>query len=225
MNYVLNTQCYQEQVDYQMEITVTGKSKSKSGVGKSGIKRMNKKEASEWFQSLSPAEKSLLKQKSNSSSSSGEEKKTKKEMMHERERELILRRRTEHEARMKAQLQSKAEITQKIQKCKEIRNRLIPLQMRLNQMKLHESHNTYHRYTQSSQFFYKLGNLEAKVSHELRLIQNEEKVLFDMQHKHHCIKNSIKDIIAKITAISKTNPYTRIQAKNYVDNIYNLVTV
>ena len=225
MNYVLNTQCYQQQVDYQMEITVTGKSKSKSGVGKSGIKRMNKKEASEWFQSLSPAEKSLLKQKSNSSSSSGEEKKTKKEMMHERERELILRRRTEHEARMKAQLQSKAEITQQIQKCKEIRNRLIPLQMRLNQMKLHESHNTYHRYTQSSQFFYKLGNLEAKISHELRLIQNEEKVLFDMHHKHHCIKNSIKDIIAKITAISKTNPYTRIQAKNYVDNIYNLVTV
>ena len=225
MNYVLNTQCYQQQVDYQMEITVTGKSKSKSGVGKSGIKRMNKKEASEWFQSLSPAAKSLLKQKSNSSSSSGEEKKTKKEMMHERERELILRRRTEHEARMKAQLQSKAEITQQIQKCKEIRNRLIPLQMRLNQMKLHESHNTYHRYTQSSQFFYKLGNLEAKISHELRLIQNEEKVLFDMHNKHHCIKNSIKDIIAKITAISKTNPYTRIQAKNYVDNIYNLVTV
>ena len=140
--------------------------------------------------------------------------------MHERERELLLKRRSEHEARMKAQLQSKAEITKQIQKCKDMRSRLIPHQMRLEQMKLHESHNTYHRYTQSSQFFYKLGNLEAKVSHELRLIQNEEKVLFDMQHKHHCIKNSIKDIIAKITT-----HYTRIQAKNCVDNVYKMVTV
>jgi hypothetical protein len=201
----------------------TGKSKSKSGVGKSsGLKRMNKNEASEWFQNLSLAEKSLLKQKANSSSD--EKKKTKKEM-HERERELILKRQSEHEARMKAQLQSKAEITQQIQKCRELRRQLIPLQMRLNQMKLHESHNTYHRYTQSSNFYFKLGNLEAKVSNELRLIQNEEKVLFDMHHRHHCIKNSIKDIIAKITALSKNNPYTRIQAKNYVDNIYNLVTV
>jgi len=201
----------------------TGKSKSKSGVGKSsGIKRMNKKEASEWFQNLSLAEKSILKQKANSSSD--EKKKTKKEM-HERERELILKRQSEHEARMKAQLQSKAEITRQIQKCQEMRRRLIPFQMRLNQMKLHESHNTYHRYTQSSHFYFKLGNLEAKVSNELRLIQNEEKVLFDMHHKHHCIKNSIKDIIAKITALSKNNPYTRIQANKYVDNIYNLVTV
>lgn len=188
---------------------------------------MNKKEASEWFQNLSLAEKSLLlKQKANSSSSSLlEERKTKKEM-HERERELILKRQSEHEARMKAQLQTKAEITQHIQKCQEMRRQLILLQMRLNQMKLHESHNTYHRYTQSSSHFhFKLGNLEAKISNELRLIQNEEKVLFDMHHKHHCIKNSIKDIIAKITALSNNNPYTRIQAKNYVDNIYNLVTV
>ena len=221
MNYVLNTQCYQQQVDYQMEITVTGKSKSKSGVGKSGIKRMNKKEASEWFQSLSPAEKSLLKQKSNSSSSSGEEKKTKKEMMHERERELILRRRTEHEARMKAQLQSKAEITQQIQKCKDMRSRLIPVQMRLEQMKLHESNYTFHECAQSSsQFLYKLGLLNSNVSYELRLIKNEERSLFDMHHKHHCIKNSIKDIIAKRSA-----HYTRIQAKNCVDDVYKMVTV
>jgi len=201
-----------------------GKS-SKSGVGKSsGLKRMNKKEASEWFQNLSLAEQSLLKQKANSSSSSSEERKTKKER-HEREHELMLKRKSEHEARMKAQLQSKAEITLQIQKCQEMRRRLILLQMRLNQMKLHESHNTYHRYTQSSSFYFKLGNLEAKVSNELRLIQNEEKVLFDMHHRHHCIKNSIKDIIAKITALSKNNPYTRIQAKNYVDDIYKMVTV
>jgi len=201
-----------------------GKS-SKSGVGKSsGLKRMNKKEASEWFQNLSLAEQSLLKQKANSSSSSSEERKTKKER-HEREHELMLKRKSEHEARMKAQLQSKAEITLQIQKCQEMRRRLILLQMRLNQMKLHESHNTYHRYTQSSNFYFKLGNLEAKVSNELRLIQNEEKVLFDMHHRHHCIKNSIKDIIAKITALSKNNPYTRIQAKNYVDDIYKMVTV
>ena len=221
MNYFLNIQCYQQQqqqIDSKMEIAITGKS-SKSGVGKSGMKKMNKKEASKWFQNLSPAEQSLLKQQTNSSSSSPEERKPKKEM-HKRERELLLKRRSEHEARMKAQLQSKAEITQQIQKCKEIRNRLIPLQMRLNQMKLHESHNTYHRYTQSSQFFYKLGNLEAKISHELRLIQNEEKVLFDMHHKHHCIKNSIKDIIAKRSA-----HYTRIQAKNCVDDVYKMVTV
>jgi len=199
-----------------------GKS-SKSGVGKSGLKRMNKKEASEWFQNLSPVEKLLLKQKANSSSSL-EERKTKPEM-HERERELILKRQSEHEARMKAQLQSKAEITQQIQKCQELRRRLIQFQMRLNQMKLHESHNTYHRYTQSSHFYFKLGNLEAKVSNEIRLIQNEERVLFDMHNKHHCIKNSIKDIIAKITARSKTDPYARIKGKKCVDNIYNLVTM
>lgn len=205
--------------------TVGKLSKSKSGIGKSGLKRMNKKEASEWFQNLSPVEKSLLKQKANSSSSSSsslEERKTKPEM-HERERELILKRQSEHEARMKAQLQSKAEITQQIQKCQEMRQRLIQFQMRLNQMKLHESHNTYQRYTQSSHFYFKLGNLEAKVSNEIRLIQNEERVLFDMHHRHHCIKNSIKDIIAKITALP--NPYARIQAKKCVDNIYNLVTM
>ena len=206
--------------------TTTGqsKSKSKSGVGKSGLKRMNKKKASEWFQNLSLAQQSLLKQKANSSSSSSEERKTKKER-HERERELMLKRKSEHEARMKAQLQSKEEITRQIQKCQDMRLRLIPLQMRLNQIKLHESHNTYHRYTQSSNFYFKLCNLEAKVSNELRLIQNEEKVLFDMHHKHHCIKNSIKDIIAKITALSKTDPYARISGKKCVDNIYNLVTI
>ena len=201
-------------------------SKSKTGVGKSsGIKRMNKKEASEWFQNLSLAEKSLLKQKEKSSSSSEERKTKTKTEMHERERELILKRQSEHEARMKAQLQSKAEITQQIQKCQEMHRRLIPLQMRLNQMKLHESHNTYHRYTQSSHFYFKLGNLEAKVSNELRLIQNEERALFDMHHRHHCIKNSIKDIVAKITARSKTDPYARIKGKKCVDNIYNLVTM
>ena len=201
-------------------------SKSKTGVGKSsGIKRMNKKEASEWFQNLSLAEKSLLKQKAKSSSSSEERKTKTKTEMHERERELILKRQSEHEARMKAQLQSKAEITQQIQKCQEMHRRLIPLQMRLNQMKLHESHNTYHRYTQSSHFYFKLGNLEAKVSNELRLIQNEERALFDMPHRHHCTKNSIKDIVAKITARSKTDPYARIKGKKCVDNIYNLVTM
>jgi hypothetical protein len=38
------------------------KSKSKLGVGKSGRKRMNKKEASKWFQTLTRLERSLLKQ-------------------------------------------------------------------------------------------------------------------------------------------------------------------
>jgi hypothetical protein len=216
------------QLNYIMQTaaTATATGKSKSGVGKSsGIKRRNKKEASEWFQSLSDIEQLLVKQEANPSSSS-EERKTKiKTEMHERERELILKRQSEHEARMKAQLKSKAEITQQMQKCRELRSRLIPLQMRLNQMKLHESHNTYHRYTQSSHFYFKLGNLEAKVSNELRLIQNEEKVLFDMHHKHHCIKNSIKDIIAKVTARSKTDPYARFKGKKCVDSIYNLVTV
>ncbi len=206
------------QLNYKME--TTGKSKSKSGVGKSsGIKRMNKKEASAWFQGLSPAEQSLLKQKSNSSSSSSlEEKKTKKEM-HERERELILKRRSEHEARMKAQLQSKAEITQQIQKCRDMRSQLIPHQMRLEQMKLHESHTSHFQY--NLHFQYKLGMLGCGISNQLRLIQNEEKVLFDMQHKHYCIKKSVKNIIEK----TKTS-YTRIQAKNYLDDIYKkLVTV
>jgi hypothetical protein len=228
LNYFLNIQCYQQQASTnrfsKMEITTGNKSsgssrsKSKSGVGKSGIKRMNKKEASKWFQGLTRLERSLLKPYKTSSS---EEKKPKKEM-HERERQLLLKRRSEHEERMKAQLQSKAEITKQIQKCKDMRTRLIPFQMRLEQMKLHQSHN-YHRYTQSPHFQFKLGILECGISNELRLIQDEEKALFDMQHKHHCIKNSIKDIITKRTALS--NPYTRIQAKIYVDNVYKMVTV
>jgi hypothetical protein len=194
------------------------KSKSKSGVGKSGRKKMNKKDASKWFQTLTRLERSLLKQEKNSSSSSSssyEEKKNKKEM-HERERELLLKRRSEHEARMKAQLQSKAEITKQIQKCKDMRSQLIPHQMRLAQMQLHQSH-AYHDYTQSAHFMFKVGILECSISTELRLIQNEEKVLFDMQHKHHCIKKSIKDIIEKTTTHS--NPYTKVQAKNYLDDV------
>ena len=86
-------------------------------LGKVGIKKMNKKQASEWFQNLSPAEQSLLKQQANSSSSLLKPKKEMHERMHERERQIILKRRSEHEARMKAQLKSKAEITQQIQKC------------------------------------------------------------------------------------------------------------
>jgi hypothetical protein len=198
-----------------MEFTTDNKtkSKSKSGVGKSGRKRMNKKEASKWFQTLTCLERSLLKQEKNSSSSSSsscEEKKNKKEM-HERERELLLKRRSEHEARMKAQLQSKAEITNQIQKCQQLRRQLIPFQMRLEQMQM----RGYHCASRSlSEFFYNLGNLDSKVSNELRFIKNEEKVLFDMQHKHHCIKKSIKDIIAK-----RTTHYTKVQAKNYVDDV------
>jgi len=136
--------------------------------------------------------------------------------MHERERELLLKRRSEHEARMKAQLQSKADITKQIQKCKDMRSQLIPHQMRLAQMQLHQSH-AYHDYTRSAHFMFKLGIFECSISTELRLIQHEEKVLFDMQHKHHCIKKSIKDIIEKRTTHS--NPYTKVQAKNYVDDV------
>jgi hypothetical protein len=201
----------------------------KSGVGKSsGIKRRNKKEASEWFQSLSDIEKLLVKQEANPSSSSSLEKRKTKKEMHERERELLLKRQTEHEARMKAQLQSKAKITQQIQKCKDMRSGLITFQMRLEQMKLHESHN-YHPYTRSSHFYFKLGILECGISNQLRLIRDEEKVLFDMQHKHHCIKKSITDIIEKRKTSSFSYPYARlcarIQAKNYVDYVYNLATV
>lgn len=209
-----------------MPVTDKSKSKSKSGLGKSsGLKKMNKKEASEWFQGLSPVEQLLLKQEKNSSSN--EDKNPKKEM-HERERELLLKRQTEHEARMKAQLQSKAKITQQIQKCKDMRSRLIRHQMRLAQMQLHESHN-YHPYTRSSLFYFKLGMLECGISNQLRLIQDEEKALFDMQYKHHCIKKSITDIIEKRKTSSFSYPYARIcariQAKNYVDDIYKTVTV
>jgi len=217
------------QLNYIMQTaaTATATGKSKSGVGKSsGIKRRNKKEASEWFQSLSDIEKLLVKQEANALSSSSEERKTKKEM-HERERELLLKRRSEHEARMKAQLQSKSEITQQIQKCKDMRSGLIPFQMRLEQMQLHESHN--YQYTGSSHFQYKLGMLECGISNVLKLIRDEEKALFDMQHKHHCIKKSITKIIEKTKTSSFSNPYARIcariQAKNYVDDIYNLVKV
>jgi hypothetical protein len=219
------------QLNYIMQTAATATGKSKSGVGKSsGIKRRNKKEASEWFQSLSHIEQLLVKQEANTSSSScslEEEKKQKKEM-HERERELLLKRQTEHEARMKAQLQSKAKITQQIQKCKDMRSRLIRHQMRLAQMQLHESHN-YHPYTRSSLFYFKLGMLECGISNQLRLIQDEEKALFDMQYKHHCIKKSITDIIEKRKTSSFSYPYARIcariQAKNYVDDIYKTVTV
>ncbi len=216
------------QLNYIMQTAATATGKSKSGVGKSsGIKRRNKKEASEWFQNLSDIEKLLVKQEANTSSSSSEERKTKKEM-HERERELLLKRRSEHEARMKAQLQSKSEITQQIQKCKDMRSGLIPFQMRLEQMQLHESHN-YHPYTRSAHFLFKLGMLECGISNVLKLIRDEEKALFDMQHKHHCIKKSITKIIEKTKTSSFSNPYARIcariQAKNHVDDIYNLVTV
>lgn len=144
--------------------------------------------------------------------------------MHERERELLLKRRSEHEARMKAQLQSKAEITQQIQKCQKMRSQLIPHQMRLEQMQLQQSHNS-HQYTGSSHFQYKLGMLECGISNQLQLIQNEEKVLFDMHQKHHCIKKSIKDIIEKTKTSSFSKLYTRVQAKNYVDDVYKMVTV
>ena len=154
-----------------MEPIATGKFKSG---GKSGMKRRNKKEASEWFQSLSHIEQLLVKQEANASSSS-KERKPKKEM-HERERELLLKRRSEHEARMKAQLQSKAEITKQIQKCQEMRRQLIPLQMRLEQVQLHEYYNT----PSSSKFYLKLGNMKANVSYELQLIHHEEKALFEM---------------------------------------------
>ena len=215
-----------------MEITTTGNksgsgSKSKSGLsGKSGIKRRNKKEASKWFHDLSPVEQSLLKQEKNSSSSlsSDEEKKTKKEM-HQRERELLLKRRSEHEARMKAQLKSKAEITKQIQKCKDMRSQLIPYHMRLYQMRLKQMHNYHDDYTRSSHFQFKLGMMECGISNQIRLIQNEEKVLFDMQHKHHFIKKSITEIIEKIKTSSFSKLYTRVQTKNYVDYVYNLVTV
>ena len=200
-------------------ITATGK--IKSGVGKSsGIKRKNKKQASEWFQSLSHIEQLLVKQEANASSSS-KERKPKKEM-HERERELLLKRRSEHEARMKAQLQSKAEITKQIQKCQEMRRQLIPYHMRLYQMRLKQMHLHDDDYTRSSHFQFKLGMMECGISNQIRLIQNEEKVLFDMNEKHHCTKKSITDIIEK-TKTSKL--YTRVQAKNYVDYVYNLATV
>ena len=226
MNYFLNIQCYQQQqqqIDSKMEIAITGKS-SKSGVGKSGRKRMNKKEASKWFQNLSPAEQSLLKQQTNSSSSSPEERKPKKEM-HKRERELLLKRRSEHEARMKAQLQSKAEITKQIQKCQEMRRQLIPYHMRLYQMRLKQMHLHDDDYTRSSHFQFKLGMMESGISNQIRLIQNEEKVLFDMHQKHHCIKKSITEIIEKTKTSSFSKLYTRVQAKNYVDDVYKMVAV
>jgi hypothetical protein len=225
LNYVLNIQCYQQEIDSKMEITTgnTSVSKSKSRVGKSGIKRMNKKEASEWFQSLSHIEQLLVKQEANASSSS-KDKKTKKEM-HERERELLLKRRSEHEARMKAQLQSKAEITKQIQKCQEMRRQLIPYHMRLYQMRLKQMHLHDDDYTRSSHFQFKLGMMECGISNQIRLIQNEEKVLFDMQHKHHFIKKSITEIIEKRKTSPFSKLYTRVQTKNYVDDVYKMVAV
>ena len=206
-----------------MQTAATATGKSKSGVGKSsGIKRRNKKEASEWFQSLSVIEQLLLKQEATPSSSS-EERKTKKEM-HERERELLLKRRSEHEARMKAQLESKAKITQQLQKCQEMRRQLIPYHMRLYQMRLKQM-QPHDDYTRSSHFQFKVGMMESGISNQIRLIQNEEKVLFDMQNKHHFIKKSITEIIEKRKTSSFSKLYTRVQTKNYVDNVYNLATV
>ena len=208
-----------------METIATGN--FESGVGKSsGIKkykRRNKKQASVWFQSLSHIEQLLVKQESNTSSSSSKERKPKKEM-HERERELLLKRRSEHEARMKAQLESKAKITKQIQKCQEMRRQLIPYHMRLYQMRLKQMlHDD--DYTRSSHFQFKLGMMECGISNQIRLIQNEEKVLFDMQNKHHFIKKSITEIIEKRKTSSFSKLYTRVQTKNHVDDVYNLVTV
>ena len=207
------------QLNYIMQTAAT----TATGKSKSGIKRRNKKEASEWFQNLSHIEQLLVKQEANASSSS-KEKKTKKEM-HERERELLLKRRSEHEARMKAQLQSKAEITKQIQKCQEMRRQLIPYHMRLYQMRLKQMHNYHDDYTRSSHFQFKLGMMESGISNQIRLIQNEEKVLFDMQNKHHFIKKSITEIIEKRKTSSFSKLYTRVQTKNYVDDVYKMVTV
>ena len=210
------------QLNYIMQTTTTT-GKSKLGVGKSsGIKRRSKKEASEWFQSLSHIEQLLVKQEANASSSS-KERKTKKEM-HERERELLLKRRSEHEARMKAQLESKAKITKQIQKCQEMRRQLIPYHMRLYQMRLKQM-QPHDDYTRSSHFQFKVGMMESGISNQIRLIQNEEKVLFDMQHKHHFIKKSITEIIEKRKTSSFSKLYTRVQTKNYVDDVYKMVTV
>jgi len=207
-----------------MENIATGN--FESGVGKSsGIKkykRRNKKQASVWFQSLSHIEQLLVKQESNTSSSS-KERKPKKEM-HERERELLLKRRSEHEARMKAQLESKAKITKQIQKCQEMRRQLIPYHMRLYQMRLKQM-QPHDDYTRSSHFQFKLGMMECGISNQIRLIQNEEKVLFDMHQKHHCIKKSITEIIEKTKTSSFSKLYTRVQAKNYVDDVYKMVAV
>jgi hypothetical protein len=209
------------QLNYIMQTAATRK--IKSGLGKSsGIKRRNKKEASEWFQSLSHIEQLLVKQESNTSSSS-KERKPKKEM-HERERELLLKRRSEHEARMKAQLESKAKITQQIQKCQEMRRQLIPYHMRLYQMRLKQM-QPHDDYTRSSHFQFKLGMMECGISNQIRLIQNEEKVLFDMQHKHHFIKKSITEIIEKRKTSPFSKLYTRVQTKNYVDDVYKLMAV
>ena len=145
--------------------------------------------------------------------------------MHERERELLLKRRSEHEARMKAQLKSKAEITKQIQKCKDMRSQLIPYHMRLYQMRLKQMHNYDDEYTRSSHFQFKLGMMECGISNKIRLIQNEEKVLFDMQHKHHCIKKSITDIIEKRKTSPFSKLYTRVLTKNYVDDVYKLMAV
>jgi hypothetical protein len=126
---------------------------------------------------------------------------------------------------MKAQLQSKAEITKQIQKCQEMRRQLIPYHMRLYQMRLKQMHLHDDDYTRSSHFQFKLGMMECGISNQIRLIQNEEKVLFDMQHKHHFIKKSITEIIEKRKTSPFSKLYTRVQTKNYVDDVYKMVAV
>jgi hypothetical protein len=46
-----------------------------------------------------------------------------------------------------------------------------------------------------------------------------------MQHKHHFIKKSITEIIEKRKTSPFSKLYTRVQTKNYVDDVYKMVAV
>lgn len=174
--------------------------------------KMNKRDASKWYQSLSEEQKAELKQK-NAQTQAHTNKKT------DSESKCKAHEKSAHDARMKSQKDCKAKITQQIKKCQEMRQKLIPLQMRLGQVKLKDSYDSYHNDYNNICRPSKQYHLECSISVEMTKIIEEERILFNMQHRYKCIRGAVKACVAKTTALSKYDK-ERMCGKKELNNIY-----
>lgn len=175
--------------------------------------KMNKRDASKWYQSLSEEQRAELKQKNVQQAQARTNKKT------DSESKCKAHEKSAHDARMKAQKECKAKITRQIQKCQEMRQKLIPLQMRLGQVKLKDSYDSYHNDYKNFCRPYKQNHLECLISAEMAKIIEEERILFNMQHRYKCIRSAVKECVAKTSALSKYDK-KRMCGKTELYNIY-----
>lgn len=171
--------------------------------------KMNKRDASKWYQSLSEEQKAELKQKNVQQTQARTNKKTDSES----------KCKAAHDARMKAQKDCKAKITQQINKCQNMRQKLIPLQMRFGQVKLKDLYDSYHNDYNNVCRSSKQYHLECLISAEMAKIIEEERILFNMQHRYKCIRSAVKECVAKTTALSKYDK-KRMCGKTNLTNIY-----